>query len=197
MYLFFDTETNGLPSSYKSSPQNFQNWPRIVQLAFILCDADGNEIESYSEIIKATDFKIPLNAWRVHGITEQISLKDGIPEKDVLSVFAAALLKAKQLVAHNLEFDRKVVSAAFYRSKADPENFVASRIEKHNGRCTMHLSTQFCNLPGRLGYKWPKLVELHDILFNEPFANAHDALADVKATKRCFFELVKRGVIRV
>jgi DNA polymerase III subunit alpha len=50
-------------------------------------------------------------------------------------------------------------------------------------------------LPGGRGgkFKLPTLTELHEYLFNEKFAEAHNATADVEATTRCFLELVKRG----
>ena len=32
-------------------------------------------------------------------------------------------------------------------------------------------------------------------LFNRDFTDAHDALADITATKECFFELKHRGII--
>jgi hypothetical protein len=62
----------------------------------------------------------------------------------------------------------------------------------------MRATIQFCALPfpsGRKGCKFPKLEELHRILFNEEFAGAHDAMADVSATARCYFELVNRGIM--
>jgi len=43
------------------------------------------------------------------------------------------------------------------------------------------------------GYKWPKLQELHNHLFGESFEEAHNAMADIEATKKCFIELVKLG----
>lgn len=33
MFLIFDTETTGLPADYKAPLTNFENWPRLVQLA--------------------------------------------------------------------------------------------------------------------------------------------------------------------
>jgi hypothetical protein len=36
MYLFFDTETTGLPKSWKAPVTDVNNWPRLVQLAFLL-----------------------------------------------------------------------------------------------------------------------------------------------------------------
>jgi len=47
---------------------------------------------------------------------------------------------------------------------------------------------------GRGGkYKLPTLTELHQYLFGVPFGEAHNATADVEATTRCFFELLRKG----
>jgi hypothetical protein len=35
MYLFFDTETTGLPSNYKAPATDLNNSPRLVQLAWL------------------------------------------------------------------------------------------------------------------------------------------------------------------
>jgi DNA polymerase III epsilon subunit-like protein len=60
----------------------------------------------------------------------------------------------------------------------------------------MRSSTSFCRIPGGpRGYKWPKLQELHQALFSVEFDAAHDAVADVRACAKCFFELKRRGVI--
>jgi DNA polymerase-3 subunit alpha len=51
-------------------------------------------------------------------------------------------------------------------------------------------------LPGGRGgkFKLPTLTELHQYLFNQPFAEAHNATADVEATTRCFLELIRLEV---
>ena len=51
-----------------------------------------------------------------------------------------------------------------------------------------------CQIPGgRYGkFKLPTLTELHQFLFDKPFGEAHNATADVEATTRCFFELIRR-----
>ncbi len=36
-YLFFDTETTGVPRNYKAPSSDTRNWPRLVQLACVLC----------------------------------------------------------------------------------------------------------------------------------------------------------------
>jgi len=35
MYLFFDTETTGLPKKWKAPITDLDNWPRLVQLAYL------------------------------------------------------------------------------------------------------------------------------------------------------------------
>src|SRR5690606_5400908 len=51
---------------------------------------------------------------------------------------------------------------------------------------------------GRGGkFKLPTLTELHEFLFSEPFAEAHNATADVEATTRCFLELVRRQIFTI
>ena len=41
----------------------------------------------------------------------------------------------------------------------------------------------------------PKLQELHRKLFGCDFDNAHDALSDIRATEKCFWEMRKRKLI--
>ena len=55
----------------------------------------------------------------------------------------------------------------------------------------------FSQRPGGKGgrggkFKLPTLTELHEYLFQVPFSEAHNATADVEATTRCFFELIRR-----
>ena len=45
--------------------------------------------------------------------------------------------------------------------------------------------------------KWPKLEELHIKLFGCNFEGAHDALDDVRATAKCFFELKRLGMVAI
>ena len=52
MYLFFDTETTGLPVSHNAPITLLQNWPRIVQIAWLVCDNDENCILEKDAIIK-------------------------------------------------------------------------------------------------------------------------------------------------
>ncbi len=189
MFLFFDTETTGLPLSWQAPLEDLDNWPRLVQLAWILTDANGNEIDKKNRIVKPENFIIPESASRVHGITTDYALKKGIMLKKALSEFKKAIEGAKTIIAHNVSFDEKIVGAEFLRKNVKTGFFDLPKV------CTMQGSTDFCKIEKGFGYKWPKLMELHQILFAEDFAGAHDAMADVRACARCFFELRRRGII--
>jgi len=107
----------------------------------------------------------------------------------VLNEFAGAMEKSDFLVAHNMNFDEKIVGPEFLRVDLD------SRLTDIPKICTMEMSTDYCKLRGPYGYKWPSLSELHYKLFNEYFDEAHDAAVDVRACANCFFELKDRGII--
>ena len=188
-YLFFDTETTGVPNDWKAPLTDFKNWPRLVQLAYLLYDAEGHIILSNEIVIKPSGFLIPKDASDVHGITTDYALKNGQEINDVLSDFEEQCLRAKFLVAHNINFDSKVIGSEFLR------NINRNPISKHKLLCTMEASTDFCKIQGYYGYKWPKLSELHIKLFGEDFDGAHDALADIEATARCFWEMRKLKLI--
>ena len=72
--FFFDTETTGLPKNWKAPVTDLNNWPRLVQLAYLCCDNDGNEISSGDFIIKPEGFSIPAQVSKIHGITNESAL---------------------------------------------------------------------------------------------------------------------------
>ncbi|NLG34124.1 MAG: 3'-5' exonuclease [Lentisphaerae bacterium] len=188
--FFFDTETTGLPRRWGAPLRDLDNWPRMVQLAWILCDEAGNEMASANRIILPQGYLIPREASRVHGITTERALKEGIPLADALDEALPQLEKAASVVAHNISFDEKIFGAECLRLNR-PFPF-----EKKAMRCTMKESTNYCGLPGRYGQcKYPNLTELHRKLFQKAFQDAHDALADVRACKTAFFELRTRGIM--
>jgi DNA polymerase III epsilon subunit-like protein len=189
MYLFFDTETNGLPKNWKAPVENLINWPRLVQIAWILADESGQVLEEKECIIKPEGFTIPKQASAVHGISTEKALDEGQDLSEILQLFANKLSDTQFLVAHNINFDEKIVGAELLRKKLETDFF------KKETMCTMQSSTKHCNIPGPYGPKWPKLSELHINLFGEDFEGAHDALADIQATHRCFFEMRKLKLI--
>ena len=192
--LFIDTETDGLPVEYAGNGQLYPGeWPHIVQIAWIMADDEGHTLSSGSRIIKPEGFIIPDEAAAIHGITTERALQEGQPRKQVMRKVQDLLGKVNFIVAHNLVFDANVVAAEMARCG------IHTDILYYNAFCTMVGTTDLCKLPFPDGmthygkYKWPKLSELHEFLFGETFTGAHDALADVKATARCFWRLMRNS----
>lgn len=185
-YLFFDTETTGLPNKYKAHYSETENWPRIVQLSWLIADDKGKILTEHDYIIKV-DFDIPREASRIHGITNSIAEKKGVRINEVLEIFLASLEKVDRLICHNVAFDLPVIQSELY------QNDFSHEIALPNF-CTMKSSTNYCKLPGNHGYKWPRLEELYDICFGKKIKNAHNAKADVRATYEIFYHLKKEKV---
>ena len=189
MYLFFDTETTGLPKNWKAPVTDLTNWPRMVQLAYLLYDKNGNKISEGDHIIKPEGFSIPISSSQIHGISNEIAKRDGKAVLAVLEEFQSLIDQSKYLVAHNMSFDEKIVGAEFLRSKMKNSVTTKSKI------CTMLSSIDYCAIKGPFGNKWPKLSELHFKLFGTGFEEAHNAAVDINATAKCFWELKRLGKI--
>ena len=191
MYLFFDIETTGLPKVRDASITNFNNWPRMVQLAWLQYDENQNLIFEANYIIKPEGFTIPADASKVHGITTEKALESGVHLETALQEFSEVISKSEIIIAHNMDFEEKIVGAEFLRSGVKSVLFDKQRF------CTMKTTTELCQITGPYGYKWPKLSELYYHLFKKDFEDAHDAAVDVKACVKCFFELMRVGFIKV
>jgi len=189
MYLFFDTETTGLPRNWKAPVSDLSNWPRLVQLAWLHYDKDGNKIGGNNLIIKPDGFTIPSDASRIHGISFDRAMSEGVGLQGVLNDFQNLITQSTYLVAHNMSFDEKIVGAEFLRKN------MTNSLAAKNKICTMEKSTNFCKLDGPYGYKWPKLSELHYKLFGTGFEEAHNAAVDINATAKCFWQMKKLGVL--
>ena len=189
-YLFFDTETTGLPHDYEAPAFDTLNWPRMVQLSWILTDNKGNVLSTHDYIIRPDGYEIPEKSASIHGISTEKAMSEGLPLDSVLAVFVATLDSAEYIVGHNISFDIHVVDAEFFRRGVDVQ------LSSMKSYCTMLAGTDYCKLPGRYGhYKWPKLQELHKILFGVEFDGAHNSAADVEATCKCFWEMRRRKII--
>ena len=191
MYLIFDTETTGLPKKDNAPIAEVDNWPRVVQIAWQLHDPSGELSEHHSLLIRPDGYEIPYAAEKIHGISTEKASLHGLPLKDALERFNESVEKSRFLVGHNIQFDINALGAEFIRS-----GILTEFLEKEQV-CTMQASTDLLKLPGGRGgkFKSPKLMELYEFLFEDQFIEAHNAAADVEATARCFFELLRTKVI--
>lgn len=196
MFLFYDTETTGFPSGDHKKAS-----ARICQLGAILTDLYGNELGVLNHFVKP-------DGWTVskfnhdHGITQELCEREGKPLAEVIDLFAPLVARAKHKVAFNNKFDIQMLDIEHWVLYQE-EGKLFSRLDGHF--CAMTCAKSICKIPGttkmkyagHLGFKQPKLIEAYRHFFDKDFDDAHDALADVRATKDVFFEMMKRGHIKI
>lgn len=195
-YLVIDTETTGLPQNRYDKPENLNNWPHIVQLAWILFDDEGKAIELKEYILKQK-VRIPPSATEKHGITNTIMEEKGVDPKTVLTEFLEAIKRAKIIVAHNIDYDVPIIEAEFLR------NGFEKQLKKVDKICTMKVGKNICKVPGAYDdYKYPTLMELFKKCFYDyatsfnPLYDKHNALMDAGLTAKCFFKLKELNKIK-
>lgn len=190
MNLFYDTETTGL-INFKI-PSDDPSQPHLVQLAALLMDDEGNEIQSLSVIIEPNGYEIPKEASDVHGISTEMARLVGIPLSVAAYPFFHMKAKASRIIAHNINFDNRIMRIVskriegFVESENEPEKF-----------CTMMKAKNIVNLPPTekmvaAGMNFPKSPRLEECIkhfFNEELEGAHDALVDVRACARVYYHL--------
>jgi DNA polymerase-3 subunit alpha len=191
MYLIFDTETTGLPKRWGAPISDTDNWPRCIQIAWQLHDDMGNLIEHQDYLVQPDGFNIPYDAERIHGISTELAQQQGIALQEMLEKFNHALSKTKFIVGQNVGFDINILGCEFYRLGIESPMTQMPVLDT----CT-EVTAELIKLPGGRGgkFKLPTLTELHQFLFNQPFAEAHNATADVEATTRCFLELIRTEI---
>ncbi len=196
--LFFDTETSGFIKKAIPADDPEQAW--CVQIGAILA-TQTEDLGKMNTIIQSNGREMGYRAEKVHGISAEKADADGVPELTAAEEFGMLLRQADLVVCHNFDFDWKFVQQMLERNmeKMSDEARSAFYLDLPNF-CTMKDKTvkkfvQAKNVKGHL--KWPKLIELHEKLFNCGFDGAHDAFADIVATKNCFYKLVEQDVVEV
>ena len=202
LVLVFDTETNGLPKHMRAVPNssNFIDWPKIVQLSYLLYDTDAKKIVlTRNYIIRVPN--ISEESIKIHGITNEISQQEGIPIKCALNAFIENMKLADMVVAHNVEFDQKVIIAELYSIMLDEihdsywVNAIGMMTYSQKYYCTMQESIDLCNIKAftkveKKEYKkFPSLLELCRHLFGYEPKGLHNAMNDVIICFRCFYKM--------
>jgi DNA polymerase III epsilon subunit-like protein len=153
----------------------------IIQLSYIIYDSSHNEIKRSNKFIK--NRIVERRAYDIHGISSEYLLKNGEEYKQVMYDFLVDLNKCKYVIGHNINSDIRHIKSNFEKYginiKYDP--FEDKIIED-----TMRMDKQINSRK-----KFLKLGDLYLDLFKENMKNAHDALADCKATAECYFILIE------
>src|SRR5690554_1889979 len=134
---------------------------------------------------------ISYDSERIHGISTLLAETDGVALADMLEEFNSALKRSEFIVGQNVGFDINVMGSEFVRLNMETPMHDMPILDT----CT-ETTAELCRIPGGRGgkFKLPTLTELHEHLFDVPFNEAHNATADVEATARSFFELVRRRI---
>lgn len=204
--LVFDTETTGLPQTKILNPDTLHQWPTIVQFSYIIYDLSLNDIvESKDYVIKVPEsIVISEESSKIHGITNEISSNMGIPIDDALNEFFYYLRDVDWIIGHNISFDINMIKVELlriiYSQKLSSNQLKNYKYDLHyianykNVCCTLQDSIKLCNIQaidkfGRPYLKYPKLIELHQKLFNSSPNNLHNSFNDILVTLRCFMKL--------
>ncbi|WP_313267459.1 3'-5' exonuclease [Sphingobacterium sp.] len=182
--LFIDTETSGLPKKWNKKYTDSDNWPHVLQLAWIIFDEEQNEVKRTSKYIYEPLIPISPASEQIHGLTPPFLMKHGEKKKEVLRKLSHDIKKYKpQIVGHFLSFDLQVLSAEFYRSNL-PLPFGDLKYF-----CTLLHSKRYVRNPHMVHLP---LSLLHESLFLAPPENIHNAEKDAEITAKCYFEMIQR-----
>ena len=209
-YLVFDTETTGLmPKSGRGTPSPpISAYPHILQMSFAVYDMfDRKIVSQYDSYVNVSpDIEIDNKITELTGITRE-KCNGGANIVDVLESFYKAYIMCEGLVAHNIEFDEKMIMIELERNcekiaNKMPQclkifNPIYEQVHNIDRYCTMKKGTDICNilveskLPGRPpSKKWPRLNELHASLFaGEVPDGLHNSMVDVLACLRCYLKM--------
>lgn len=206
--LVFDTETTGLPKTKILNPDTLHLWPHILQLSFVIYDTEENDIVQTKDYIIKVDETVIINeeSTKIHGITKEITQSKGVRIEGVLKEFFYYLKKSDILVGHNVSFDINMIKIELlriiYLNKVNARKKTISEIKQNlhyftnykNIVCTLQESIELCNIKavdkyGKTYTKWPKLLELHQKLFETTPNNLHNSLIDILVTLRCFIKI--------
>lgn len=199
--MVWDVETQGLP--LWKEPSESEGQPHIVELAALLYDGETRELlETVHHIVKPDGWIIPDEVAAIHGITTKRAMDEGIPEPEVVRMLHDLSIRADLRVAHNEQFDARIMRIAFKRfgdGRVDldgsmawfglhqqQKDDIADYFKARPAFCTMKASTKACNLPGN---KWPKLSEAYLHYTGKVLENAHTALADATACADIYFAM--------
>lgn len=172
--LYLDCETTGIPQSGVGPLDPSQ--PDIVQLAYIFEGPDGRVLNRHSSYV-FTPKEINRHAQEVHGIDRIILDQWGLPAHEVLGELASEAADADIIVGHNIAFDIKVIDWQAQRIG------MPAMLGSLDVECTKKIAKVL--VPNAVN----TLAGIHSYLFEDEFEDAHDAWADVVATRNVYLKM--------
>ena len=194
--LFYDTETTGLPLF--KEPSEHPDQPHIVQLAACLVDLVTRDIISSMDVIVRPDgWTIPDDVAAIHGINTARATAEGVPEAEAVSMFMGMWGQAASRIAHNEQFDARILRIALMRHQGLHGEGIADAWKQGKAECTAKLATPICKIPptekmlkaGFNKFKTASLGEAYRHFTGSELENAHSAMADVRACMEVYFAI--------
>ena len=186
-FLVIDTETSGLPKKWEVSYATENNWPHVLQIAWIIYDCNGQQVKHENHYLKPGNFNITKASIKVHKLTRDFLLENGEDRLSVFKKFESDVLTYKPLVvAHFAELDFCMVGAEYYRLN------LPNPLKNTPLFCTLKASAPYVKNPA---FKFLKLNIFYKTLFKKRPENLHNALVDAELTAEIFFYLLKKGEV--
>ncbi len=187
MIMLYDVSANGSPKSWSASWSDTFNWPRLIHIAWLEYSLDGKLIAQHDHLIKPDHWDLSEKMEKMHHVTLKELQDDGEELLTVLELFKKSVDNNKYLFSFNQNYNENIVAAEFLRNNIDHRLFQTERF------CLMRETTYFCKIPGKKGYKWPSLQELHEKIFGARFKGGNNAKIDLIALTKCFNYLWTKG----
>jgi DNA polymerase III epsilon subunit-like protein len=186
-YLFFDTETSGLPimngrTFFDYNMLDKYDNSRLVSLSYVITNDKNDILRVYDKIIKPTNFTISNESYQIHKISQQQALKDGINIKNVLFDFLNDLRFVDVVIGHNVNFDKNIILSENVRNEFSFD--LQKELVTKNSICTAQMSKD------KFG-KYYRLKELNDLLNKNDKSeeNYHNSLFDTMVCRNCYFAM--------
>ncbi|WNL50688.1 DNA polymerase III alpha subunit [Ruegeria phage RpAliso] len=194
--LIFDTETTGLKKD--KLPCTHEKQPMPIQIGLKLDGENRHERLAMNFMMRPEDrWHMEAKASEITGLNNGLADEYGIHFITGIETFLDCVDNAGILVAHNAAFDITVMRRAVYVYSQMMGIPYEDPFEDKTLICTMLASLNLVKAkPKRNGqWKWPRLEECIRFFFNEELDGAHDALIDVRACARVYYELIDEGVL--
>lgn len=186
--LIFDVETTGLPTIRDAFYKKLDVYDssRIVSIAWRLIDVDyDEELSNNYFIVKPDNYTIPEKATKIHGISNEQALSEGIIFYDIVEKLHQDLFKCDTIVAHNISFDINILKSELFRN-----DFIGT-LELINTKkvfCTMRES-----MKSGLVKTFTSLTKIYTMIYkDEDISNAHNAYYDVLYCSKIYKHLIKQ-----
>lgn len=193
LIFFFDTETTGLPRF--KDPSDDPRQPHLVDICGLLYTSAGELVDSFEAMVRPDGWEIPNEVAVIHGITTEMALEQGIPEAEAVAGFMNLFERAGLRVAHNINFDDRILRIALLRYMGAEE---ADKFKAGPGYCTCQNSKNIVKCPPtekmiRAGfgnqYKAPTVAEALLHFTGEELVGGHRARPDTEACARIYFAM--------